>query len=290
MRLREKTNLEICKENNIKSLILTNVVDEKISKNKIRATLEIIAKALTCTLGPDGATTILQDPQKKHLVTKDGLDVIRRMTFQDEVARTVLDMVYSISSNQVLTVGDGSTSAIVIANAMYQEFTSEKNKELFNLVSPKVIVDMLNSISNYVEIKLKEIATPLSPDYHELKEIATIAMNNDDHIGELITEIYQKIGKYGFISSDTIDNYETDTIDYKKGISWKRGYIDPIFGERYEANKVIHKKPKVFIISGDVQISDCDYIFGDLITKICGDNNEDLVMLVDADVYDKEIK
>ena len=288
MRLRDKTNLEICKENKIRSILLTNVVDEKISKNKIRAALEIIAKALSCTLGPDGATTILQDPQRKHLVTKDGLDVISRMTFQDEIARTVLDMVRSISSNQVLSVGDGSTSTIVVANAMYQEFTSEENKEVFKYVSPKVIVDILNTLSDYVEKHLKDSAIPVSEDYHEIEKIASIAMNNDDNIGKLMTDIYRKIGKYGFISTDTSEKYETDLVDYKKGISWKRGYIDPVFGERYEGNKVIHKKPKVFIILGDVDINDCDTLFGPLITKICGDNDQDLLIV--GNYFTDEVK
>lgn len=279
MRLREKTNLEICKENNLNSVILTNVVDEKISRNKIRAALEIIAKALSSTLGPDGATTIIQNPQLKHLVTKDGLDVVSKITFQDEIARTILDMIRSISSNQVLAVGDGSTSTIVVANAMYQEFTAEHNKEKFKYVSPKVIVDMLNTIAEYVEKKLPEEAIPLSDDYKELKKIASVAMNNDDAIGDIITEIYQKIGKYGFISTDISENYESDSIEYKKGISWERGYIDPVFGERYDGNRVVHKKPKIFLTDGTINIVDCDNLYGALITKICGDNNQDLVIV-----------
>lgn len=278
-RLREKTHLDICMENNLKSVILTNVVDESISKNKIKAALEIIAKTLSSTLGPDGSTTIIQNRQMKHSVTKDGLDVVSQITFQDEIARTVLDMIRSISSNQVLTVGDGSTSTIIVANAMYQAFTNEHNKEKFKYVSPKVIVDMLNTIAEYTENELKNEAIPLSDDYHELEKIASIAMNNDDNIGKVITDIYQKIGRHGFITTDSSEVYETDYIDYKKGISWNRGFIDPVFGERYEGNKVIQKKPKVFITNGTVDINDCDNIFSQLITKVCGDNDQDLLII-----------
>ena len=138
---------------------------------------------------------------------------------------------------------------------------------------------MLNTIAEYVEKKLPEEAIPLSDDYRELKKIASVAMNNDDVIGDIITEIYQKIGKYGFISTDISENYESDSIEYKKGISWDRGYIDPVFGERYDGNRVIHKKPKIFLTDGTISIADCDNLYGALITKICGDNNQDLVIV-----------
>ena len=278
-RLREMTNLEICKENNINGVILTNIVDESISKNKIRATLQIIAKALSSTLGPDGATTILQDTERQHLVTKDGLDVISRMSFQDEIAKTVLDLIRNISKEQVLAVGDGSTSAIIVANALYQEFTAEKNKDYFKYTSPKVIVGILNVLSEYLEEKLKKSAIPLSQDLHELIRIASIAMNNDEEVGKLIHEIYLKIGKYGFITTDVTEKYETDVVDYKKGISWKRGYVDPTFGEKYEGNRIIHNKPYIFITNSNITADDCDIIYRPLIGQICGHDRRELVIV-----------
>ena len=278
-RLREMTNLEICKENNIKGILLTNIVDESISKNKIRATLQIIAKALSSTLGPDGSTTILQDAERQHLVTKDGLDVISRMSFQDEIAKTVLDLVKNISREQVLAVGDGSTSAIIVANALYQEFTAEENREYFKYTSPKVIVSILNVLSEYLEKKLKKSAIPLSPDLHELIRIASIAMNNDEEVGKLIHDIYYKIGKYGFITTDVSEKYETDVVDYKKGISWKRGYVDPTFGERYDGNRIIHNKPYVFITNSNITADDCDAVYRPLIAQLCGRDKRELIIV-----------
>jgi len=278
-RLREKTNREICKENNINSILLTNVIDESISKNKIRATLQIIAKALSSTLGPDGSTTILQDVERQHLVTKDGLDVISRMTFEDEIARTVLELVKTISRNQVLSVGDGSTSAIIVANSLYQELTAAENKEHFKYVSPKVIVDILNYLATYLETELKKRAIPLSEDLHEIAQIAAIAMNNDDEVGKLVQGIYQKIGKYGFISTDVAENYEEDFVEYKKGISWDRGYIHPTFAEKYEGHKIIHEKPAIFITNTPITADDCDPIFRPLIGQICAREQRPLVIV-----------
>ena len=272
-RLREMTNVEICKENNIAGgIILTNAVDESISKNKIRATMQILAKALSSTLGPDGSTTLIQDREMKHLATKDGLDVISHMTFEDEIARTVRDLVYNISRNQVLAVGDGSTSAIIVANALYQELTNKENTELLKYASPRVVLDMLNYICDYLEVRLKEEGKPLSEDLKELKQIATISANNNEDVGEMMREIYTVIGKDGFISTDIMQNYERDFVEYKKGVTWGRGYQDAIFAERYEANKIVHDKPFIFITADPITADDCDTIYRKLIGTVCAPN------------------
>ena len=123
MKLRNKTNLEICDENQLKISIATNVVEENNTKNKMRATSNLIAKALIATLGPYGSSTIIQDREGKHFATKVGYDLMNRMEFDDAVARTILDLFRTTASNQVFTVGDGSTSAIVVANSLFQALT-----------------------------------------------------------------------------------------------------------------------------------------------------------------------
>ena len=84
MKLREKTNIEICDENNLPFTILSNVVEETSTKDKMRATSNLIAKALTAT-GPYGTSTIIQDREGRHFATKDGYDLMNRLTFEDEV-------------------------------------------------------------------------------------------------------------------------------------------------------------------------------------------------------------
>ena len=272
-RLREKTVVEICKENNINGdIILTNAVDEVVSKNKIRATMEILAKALSSTLGPDGSTTLIQDRDHLHLATKDGLDVISHMYFRDEIAETVRDLVYNISKNQVLSVGDGSTSAIIVANALYQELTNKENTELLKYASPRVVLEMLNYICDYLETRLHEEGMQLSEDLKELKQIATISANNSEDVGEMMHQIYSKIGKDGFVSTDITQNFERDFVEYKKGITWDRGYQDAVFAEQYEANKIVHEKPYVFITTDPVTADDCDSLYRRLIGTVCSYN------------------
>jgi len=113
MKLRNKTNIEICEDNKLKYSFLANTIEESLTKSKIRATMQIISKTLCGTLGPYGSTTVVQDREGRHFATKDGYDVMNKISFDDEVARTILDILRQVASTQVLNVGDGSTSAIV---------------------------------------------------------------------------------------------------------------------------------------------------------------------------------
>ena len=197
MKLREKTTIQICEENNLPYTFLTNIVEESNAKAKIRATLEVISKTLCGTLGPYGSTTLIQDREGRHFASKDGYDLMNRLSFSDEVSRTVLDLVRSIASTQVLTVGDGSTSAIVVANALYNALTDPEKTKFFKRVAAKDITDILNDLSEILEEEMKGRAVPVSEDLSEIETIAMIATNNDKNSGKLFKEIYDKIGPFG---------------------------------------------------------------------------------------------
>jgi len=259
MRLRSKTNQEIFDENKLPYNIISNVVEEENTRNKIRATCEIIAKFLAATLGPYGSSTIIQNREGNHFMTKDGYDLMNRITFDDEVSRTILDLLRRTASDQVLNVGDGSTSAIIVANALYQVLTDNENHERLRKISPKDIVDILNDLSDLVEEELKKMARPLSEDMHELDLVTSIANNNDYETGKLIADIYRQVGEYGFISMDTLDRKEKDEYEIKKGIEWDRGYVDPVFGVGYEGEKVIYDNvPRIIICSSTITYDDLE--------------------------------
>lgn len=249
MKIREKTNLEICSENDLKVTLLSNVAEELTTKNQIKATMQIIAKALCGTLGPYGSTSICQDVQMKHhLVTKDGYDLLNRMIFDNEISRTILDLLKNISSSQVSSVGDGSTSAIVVASSLYESITNKDNNlSYFKRVASKDIVDILNYLGELLEEELKQIATPMSEDMHELDIVAAVAVNNDREAGENVANIYKKIGKYGFISTDVVEIYKKDTVEYREGISWHRSYIEDYFTLNKQSKKINHSEPWLFL-------------------------------------------
>jgi len=288
MKLRDKTILNICDENKLPITISTNVVEERNSKNKMRATSEMIAKALIATLGPYGSSTIIQDREGRHFATKDGYDLMNRIEFDDAVARTILDLFRTTASNQVFTVGDGSTSAIVVANALFQTLTDEQQLDHFKKIAPKDIVDILNDLSELVEEELKKLAIPVSEDMHELDIIAAIANNNDFDVGKLVGEIYRKIGQYGFISMDITEKKEKDTYEIKSGIEWNRGYVDPIFPKMAGSEKIILDNPRVIICNSTLTYDDLETGLIPLM-KQAFSAQENTQLLIVANDYDADV-
>lgn len=288
MKLRNISNIEICEDNKLPYTMLTNVVEEKNTKNKMRAVSNLIAKALIATLGPYGSSTIVQDREGNHFATKDGYDLMNRMSFDDEVARTILDLFRTTASNQVLSVGDGSTSAIVVANALFQSLTDPNQIEHFKKVAPKDIVDILNDLSDLIESELRKIASPVSEDMHELDIIAAIANNNDTEAGKLIADIYRKIGEHGFISMDVLSNQTKDTYEIKNGIEWQRGFIDPIFALGYQDQKIIYDaNPRVIICNSVLTYDDIQLGLAPLLKE--AHNQENAEVLIIANDYDDDV-
>ncbi len=288
MKLRKKTNIEIAEENNLNFSVLTNVVEEANTKAKIRTTLQIISKILCGTLGPYGTTTIIQDREMRHFATKDGYDLVNRITFSDEVSRTVLELVRQVASNQVLTVGDGSTSAIVVSNALYSALTNP-NMDLFNRVAPKDVLDMLKDLGDYIEKELYLLAKPLSKDLRELETVAMISTNNDRETGKLIKEIYDKIGEFGFITTDVLSKKEKDSYEVKQGLEWSRGYIEDYFAYQKENKKVIHdQEPRVFLSNSTLTYADLEVLLSQVIGDVCGKQSAELVIV--ANGFDEDVK
>lgn len=287
-KLRQKTNLDVCKENDIQYSFLTNVVEETSAINKIRATMEIISKTLCGTLGPYGSTTLVQDRAMNHLISKDGYDLCNRITFQDETARTVLDVVRTISSNQVSAVGDGSTSAIIVANALLSVLTDKKNRKKFERITSKDITSLLNDIREFLEENLKQYATPISEDMHELATIAKIATNNDDETGKFIYDLYKKIGKFGFISTEVSKPVLKDTFTIKDGINWARGPIDDCFYANATTDKkIIYETPLVFISNSAFTYDDLKELMVPLLGTACGTRKKQLLII--AESFDQDV-
>lgn len=278
MELRKKTNKQIYEENNSKQ-ILTNVVEEESAKNRIRAVLQQIAKFLCASLGPYGSTTIIQDRDRRHTCSKDGFDIMNRLIFEDDTARTVLDIIRSVSRSQVRQVGDGSTSAIVVANALYSALNKKENREALKSVAPKDIVDILSFIEKKLVELVKAEAKPVSDDYSELEKVAYIATNNDSECGRLMKEVYQKIGRYGFVTTDYEKAYDEDYIEYKEGIDWDAGVVDSRFFIGNEEKKIVYKNPKIWICNSTLTSDIAKSILAPMIKQLCYSGQEKLVIV-----------
>lgn len=289
-KLRDKTFEEICQENNLNFPLITNIIDEQLTINKIRSTMEIIEKTLARTLGPYGSTTIIQDKDGKHFMSKDGYDVMNRLRFQDEASRTIHELIRKISAEQVMRVGDGSTSAIIVASELYKYLTDKNTKnELFKDIAPQDILNILNELYVLLEEYIKSHVKKVSDDWHELEQIATIAANNSPETGKMIKKLYDIVGEYGFITTDIVQAYEKDTIEKKDGIEWQRGFIDQMFAHAHGTKdmKIVYEtNPAVFISANKLIYDDIEFLF-DLLGVVAGNEGKELIII--APGYSEDI-
>ena len=279
-KLIDKSDYEICKEAGLNTTLLTNNINNEVSKKKIKATANIIARILAGSAGPYGSTAIIQAKGIKHLVTKDGLDIVNQIQFEDDTATVILDMIRMIANSQVITVGDGSTSAILIANFLYQ-YLADDNLNI-GKTTPKDILNILNTFAEWMEKKIAKAAKPISPDYSEIKQIATIATNNDPTIGELVRETYAHIGKYGFVTTDKSASYQYDEVEYKQGVEWDRGYVDDAFTREYKSKKIVHKKPVVFICKGTITWDIIQRNLTSIVGNVCLTHKRELLIVCES--------
>lgn len=255
--MKRKSNLEIFRANGIKIPAMTNAVEERTTRGKIKSTLEIISNVISATLGPYGSTTIIQNREyNNHFATKDGYDLMNRMQFNDDVSRTVLDLVRNVASSQVQTVGDGSTSSIVISSAFYNEI---HNSEILKRTSPRDILDILNELSNILTEEVKDYATKVDDELTQIEEIAAISTNNDSKLGKLIRDIYKEITSNGFITLDILENNTMeDYYEIKQGVSWSYGYVDPVFDKKRAGKVTFDRDPIIFLTNSVLTARDLE--------------------------------
>lgn len=260
--------------------ITSNLVNNQELKETMKETLQFLADILRNTLGPYGSTTIIQDQMLNHQITKDGYSLLKQIYIQEDVPRTILDMVKKISRTLVRKVGDGSTSSIIIANSLYNELTEIMDKYK---IPPKNLLTLLDEIANVVADEIKSYAKPVSEDMHELVHVAAVSTNNDVNYGTLITEIFKVVGKYGFID---LQKSKTERTYYEitNGIELPNGFIIPQMSNQPDDKTAEYEGCKVFVTNGILGEDDIPFV-GDVIGRVCLERGTPLLII--AKGYDQ---
>ena len=222
---------------------ITNVVDQEDLQKVTLQTLNIISKTIGVTLGPYGYNVLINEPQVGHFMTKDGFTVMNNLLFQGELANIIHSLIKSISAKLVEEVGDSSTTAVLAANKLYRLLLNMIDK--YNM-RPKEAMDLLNSLRDYCIDYIKLHSNKVSEDLHELKDIATISINNDEKLGEIVAKAYQETNGEGFVNVK-IGKGETTNYNIVKGFQINYGYIDPILINNPELKESAYDKPLVLM-------------------------------------------
>jgi len=194
------------------------------AREAIRRGVSKLARAVKVTLGPKGRNVILQKSFGSPTVTKDGVTVAKEIELEDTFEDMGARMVREVASKTSDVAGDGTTTATVLAEAIFNEGL----KAVVAGVNP---IQMKSGIDKAVDAiigKLEKMAIPIKDKPGEIANVATIASNNDREIGEKMAEAMSKVGQEGVITVDESKSLET-TVDVVEGMQFDRGYLSPYF-------------------------------------------------------------
>jgi chaperonin GroEL len=185
--------------------------------------VEILAKAVKVTLGPRGRNVVLDKKWGSPTVTKDGVSVAKEVELEDPYQNMGAQMVREVASKTSDVAGDGTTTATVLAEAIFKEGL----KSVTAGSSPMYIKRGIDKAVETVVEELKKLSKPVK-DNKEIEQVATISANGDTEIGKIIAECMEKVGKDGTITVEEARSIET-TKDIVEGMEFDKGYVSPYF-------------------------------------------------------------
>src|ERR1043166_8818267 len=193
------------------------------ARDAMRRGIAKLARAVKVTLGPKGRNVILQKSFGSPTVTKDGVTVAKEISLEDHYENMGARMVKDVASKTSDVAGDGTTTATVLAEAIYNEGL----RAVVSGVNPMMMKrGMERAVGDIVE-RLKKASIPVK-NKKDLENVATIAANNDTAIGKIIAEAMDKVGKDGVITVEESKTMETNH-EFVEGMQFDRGYLSPYF-------------------------------------------------------------
>jgi len=198
------------------------VFDEE-ARHALLAGVAKLARAVKATLGPKGRNVVLDKKFGSPTVTKDGVTVAKEIDLEDAYENMGAQMVREVASKTSDAAGDGTTTATVLAEAVYREGL----KYVTSGANPIGIQRGINKAVDSAVAQLAKIAKKVK-DKDEIKQVATVSANWDGTIGEIIADAMDKVGKDGTITVEEAKSIET-TLDVVEGMQFDKGYLSPYF-------------------------------------------------------------
>jgi chaperonin GroEL len=192
-----------------------------------------LANAVKVTLGPKGRNVLIEKSFGAPVITKDGVTVAKEIQLKDKFENMGAQMVKEVASKTSDVAGDGTTTATVLAQAIYTEGV----KMVAAGANPMEIKRGIDAAVEAVVAELKSISKP-TKEQSEIAQVGTISANNDKTIGNIIAEAMDKVGKEGVITVEEAKSMDT-SLDVVEGMQFDRGYLSPYFvtdAERMEVN------------------------------------------------------
>ncbi|HPS77748.1 MAG TPA: chaperonin GroEL [Thermoanaerobaculaceae bacterium] len=199
-----------------------------------------LANAVKVTLGPKGRNVVLEKKFGSPLITKDGVTVAKEIELKDRLENMGAQMVREVASKTSDIAGDGTTTATVLAQAIYREGVK-------NVTAGANPMDLKRGIDQAVKKAVEAIVALAKPvEGKAIANVGTISANNDEEIGSIIAEAMDKVGKDGVITVEEAKTMET-TLEVVEGMQFDRGYLSPYFVTDPERMEVVYEGAKVLL-------------------------------------------
>ena len=206
---------------------------DESARHKVLRGVELLSKAVKVTLGPKGRNVVIDKKFGSPTVTKDGVTVAKEVELPDPYENMGAQMVKEVASKTSDAAGDGTTTATVLAEAIYKE-------GLKNVTAGSNPIFLKRGIDKAVESAIAELGkiSKRVNDREEIRQVATVSANWDDKIGNIIADAMDKVGKDGTITVEENKSIET-TLDVVEGMQFDKGYLSPYFATNMEAQEAV---------------------------------------------------
>jgi chaperonin GroEL len=199
-----------------------------------------LADAVKVTLGPKGRNVVIEKKFGSPTITKDGVTVAKEIELKDELENAGAQMVREVASKTSDTAGDGTTTATLLAQAIYRE-------GIKNVTAGGNPMELKKGIELAVKAAVKHIDGQAKPvEGKDIAHIGTISANNDEEIGQIIAEAMDKVGKDGVITVEEARGLDT-TLEVVEGMQFDRGYLSPYFVTDPERMETILENPMILL-------------------------------------------
>ncbi|KAI8917297.1 hypothetical protein PhCBS80983_g03362 [Powellomyces hirtus] len=203
--------------------------------------VEILAKAVAVTLGPKGRNVIIEQSYGSPKITKDGVTVAKSIVLEDKFENLGAKLVQDVANKTNEVAGDGTTTATVLTRAIFMEGMRNVAAGVNPTEMRKGVQQAVDTVVKVLQENKRNITTS-----QEIAQVATISANGDKHVGQLIAQAMEKVGKEGVI---TVQEGKTlvDELDITEGMRFDRGYISPYFITDTRSQKVEFEKPLILL-------------------------------------------
>jgi len=211
------------------------------ARDKIKRGVDTLADAVKVTLGPRGRNVVIDKKFGSPSITKDGVTVAKEIDLKDPIENMGAQLVKEVASKTADSAGDGTTTATVLAQAIYSIGVK-------NVAAGANPMDLKRGIDKAVTIIVKDLEAQKKniSTSKEIAQVATISANHDEEIGQMIAEAMEKVGKEGVITVEEARGTETE-VKTVEGMQFDRGYLSPYFVTNTEKMEVELERPYILI-------------------------------------------